>query len=146
LERPVSGDGGVGVEALEGLLDRTRQALDAAGSVDLRAGSVSAEGVAAGGLIRASVSPNRVESVRIDPRAMRLGSAELAVQVSAAINAAFMELRERAGLEEVRREAQARAAVVSGQLREVQDDAMRSMAMISQALTDAVAQFGRSRG
>jgi hypothetical protein len=139
-------DTGLDVEALDALLDRSRQALNEV-SVDLPgAGSIlQAEGAAAGGLVQATVCPNQVESVRIDPRAMRLGSAELAAQVNAAINAAFAELRQRAGLEEVRWEAQARAAAVSARLQEAQNDSMRSMAMIAEALTDATAQFGRGR-
>ena len=140
------GDAGVGVQELDRLLARTRRALDAAGSVDPGTSDLSGEGVAAGGLIRASVGPYRVESVVIDPRAMRLGSTELAAQIGAAINAGFAELRRAAGLEQVQREAQARAAAVSAQLREVQTDAMRSMAMIAQALTDAVAQFRHANG
>jgi hypothetical protein len=139
-------DPGLDVDALDALLDRTRQALNEV-SVDLpgTGSSLQAEGAAAGALVQATVSPNQVESVRIDPRAMRLGSTWLAAQVNSAINAAFAELRQVAGLEEVRREAQARAAAVSARLQEAQDDSMRSMARIASALTDAAAQFGRGR-
>src|SRR5262249_30272949 len=103
---------GVGVEVLDQLLDRTRQALEAAGSGGVGAGSggLHGEGMAASGQIRARVTPNHVESIRIDPRALRLGAAELAAQITAAINEGFAELRQSAGSEDIQREAQARAA------------------------------------
>jgi DNA-binding protein YbaB len=145
--RAMSETAGVGVEALDQLLDRTRQALEAAGSgvVSGGSGGLRGEGTAASGQIRATVTPSHVESIRIDPRAMRRGSAELAAQITAAVNEGFAELRRSAGSEDVQREAQARAAALSAKLRDVQNDSMRSMAMIAQALNDAVSQFGRGR-
>jgi hypothetical protein len=86
-----------------------------------------------------------VESVRIDPRAMRLGSAELASQIATTVNNAFAELRRSAGSEDVQREARSRGAALSATLRDVQNDSMRSMAMIAQALNEVVNQFGRGR-
>jgi hypothetical protein len=66
----------------------------------------------------------------------------LALQVTAAVNDAFAELHRRAGSEDVQREARSRAAALSAKLREVQNDSMRSMAMIAQALNEAVTSSG----
>jgi hypothetical protein len=136
---------GVDVESLDRLLDRTRQALELSGSAAPPGNSaIQGEGSAANGLVGATVTSNHVESVRLHPHAMRRGSAELATEISAAINAGFVELRHSAGSEDVQREAQSRAAALSAKLRDVQNDSMRSMATIAQALDDAVSLFGRN--
>src|SRR5262249_15166400 len=103
-------DAGLGIETLDALLDRTRRALAAGGSWEgtgssEAAGSLEAagrdteevglrgEGRAADGLIRATVSPNRLVSLHIDPEAARLSTSDMAEEIAAAVNAGFEELR-----------------------------------------------------
>jgi hypothetical protein len=149
-------DAGLGIEALDALLDRTRQALAATGS--LAAGSLessslessslestSAEGQGADGLIRATVGPNRLVSLHIDPEAARLSTSDLAEEITAAVNAGFEELRRQAGTAEALRDAQSLATGLSAELKDLQNDSMRSMAMIGQTLADALAQLRETR-
>ncbi|GEM_PF-3080490 len=87
------------------------------------------EGEAADGRIRATVAPgNRVESLWFDPRLMRMDSQSLSEEILAAVNVAFVDLSEKAaayGSDQ----ASVDADVLSAQLRDLQDESVRRMAM-----------------
>ncbi|XVQ11666.1 YbaB/EbfC family nucleoid-associated protein [Spirillospora sp. CA-255316] len=105
-----------------------------------------AEGVgeAADGKVRVTAGPGGLlKSVELDPRALRLGSEELAEQVMAAVNAALTDLRSAAA-----GAAAAQAvdpAALTNALHELQDRSVRQMEMISQAFNDALSRLGDNR-
>ncbi len=133
-----------GTDALLRLLGETRTALESMrGGPPAPDGEVRGSGSAADGQITATVSAaNRIESIQINPRLMRMGSEELAEQIVIAVNAAFVEFAERA-----REQAPAVGVDVgqlAGRLRALQDESVRSMASFSQAMTEAFDQVRRS--
>ncbi|MEV4093264.1 YbaB/EbfC family nucleoid-associated protein [Streptosporangium saharense] len=78
------------------LIDSARQALRTAGEP---LPDVTGEGESAGGLVRATAGgAGTLDSLRLDPRALRAGSQELAEQIVEAVNAALSDLRSRAGV------------------------------------------------
>jgi hypothetical protein len=140
--------GAGGVEGFDVLLERTRRALEAVSvaAMGRDGGGVSGEGAGADGLVRVRVSPRRVESLSVDPRAMRLGSQVLAAEIVSAVNAAFEGLWRAAGGADAVGDARAAGAGLAGQLRDLQNDSMRSMAMFTQGLADVVARLDGDRG
>jgi hypothetical protein len=136
-----------GVESLDALLGKSRELLDLVASAGSDHGdtSVKGTGTAADGMIRVAVSPRRLDALSVDPRAMRLGSQALSAEIMSAVNAAFAELWQTAGGAHTVRGAQANAGALTGQLRDLQNDSMRSMAMFTQAMHDVVAQLRRDR-
>jgi DNA-binding protein YbaB len=102
------------------------------------------EGVAADGRVRAVVvSGGTVESVEIDPRAMRMASVDLGAAVAAAVNAAMTDLM-----------GKVRAAAPQGvdpqalkeRLNELHNQSARQMAMFTQGIADAVAEIKKTTG
>lgn len=80
--------------------------------------------------VRAVAAGGRVESLCIDPKAMRKASHELAALVVSAANAALWDLRER--------QREARNQVVaerSGRIRAVQDRSVSEMRTFCDAMT-----------
>jgi DNA-binding protein YbaB len=127
-----------------GRADPSGAAATAAAPED--AGGEPAEGVgeAADGKVRVTAGPGGLlKSVELDPRALRLGSEELAEQVMAAVNAALTDLRSAAA------GAAAAQAVdpagLANALHELQDRSVRQMEMISQAFNDALSRLGGDR-
>lgn len=128
------------------LLQDTRDAL-----ADLRAGGpaeggevMRGEGAAADGRVRAVViSGGKVESVEIDPRAMRLASADLGAAVAAAVNAAMADLTAKvtaATPQDV--DAQA----LKDRLDDLHMRSARQMAMFTESIAEAVAQIKKATG
>jgi hypothetical protein len=74
---------------------------------------------------------------------MRLPGEELAEHVTAAVNAAPADLRSRAPADKGRRPI---PAAVAERMREIQDQGLRTMEMITQALTDVLAQVRERTG
>ncbi|MBM0234583.1 YbaB/EbfC family nucleoid-associated protein [Micromonospora sp. STR1_7] len=124
------------------LFQQTRQALASMRSTgqapDDGTGVQPARGTgsAAGGQVEVVAVGQRVESVTVDPRALRMGAEMLGEQITLAVNAALDDLRLQAG-DAV--DAPAVDPVALGQqLDELQNESVRSMAAMTDALTDAV--------
>ncbi|MBO0868497.1 MAG: YbaB/EbfC family nucleoid-associated protein [Micromonosporaceae bacterium] len=152
----MSDGAGLGIETLDALLARTRRALEAASSFGPQGGAgagtaeagpdaepigLRGEGEAADGLIRVTVSPNRLVSLRINPEAAGLPVARLAEEITTAVNAGFEQLRREAGTADAVRDAQTFATGLSAELKDLQNESMRSMAAIGQALEDVLARM-----
>ncbi|WP_328470043.1 hypothetical protein OHA21_03480 [Actinoplanes sp. NBC_00393] len=137
----------MGVARLDALLERANAALDRA-VTQPTAGRQNAEGHASGadGLIQVRVTPSRLESLQIDAHAMRMGSAELAAEIRAAVNRAFTALAEDDDPEATAQAARSAGEALAGELRDIQNESMRSMAMFVQTMQDTVARFEQDRG
>ncbi|TYB46906.1 hypothetical protein [Actinomadura chibensis] len=88
--------------------------------------------------VRATAVAGRLTALEIDPRAMRRPPAELGGHIAAAANAALDDLRGRAasaGTEPV-----VDPAALVETLRAVQEQGMRQLALINQAVGEALAQ------
>jgi 3-oxoacyl-ACP reductase-like protein len=131
----------MGPAQFDSLLERANQALEKAA-----AQPTDAEGSAAGagGLVQARISSRRVEFLQIDPRAVRLGAAELAAEIQDTVNRAFDALP---GADVDGSAARSAGQALAGELREIQNESMRSMTMFVQSVRDAVSRLeqGRSR-
>lgn len=84
-------------QGLEHLLNLTQRNLDDVVAASGEAQELRGEGEAARGQVRVVAVVGRVESVTIEPQAMRRASHELAEQLKTALNAALNELRSSAG-------------------------------------------------
>ncbi|WP_410811877.1 YbaB/EbfC family nucleoid-associated protein [Micromonospora sp. 067-2] len=94
-------------------------------------------GSAAGGQVEVVMVGQRVESVTLDPRALRMGAELLGEQITLAVNAALDDLRLQAADASV--DAPPVDTVALDQtLDELQNESVRSMAAMTEALTDAV--------
>jgi DNA-binding protein YbaB len=94
-------------------------------------------GSAAGGQVEVVVVGQRVESVNLDPRSLRMGAELLGEQITLAMNAALDDLREqtaRSGAEA----PDVDPAALGQTLGELQNESVRSMSAITEALGDAV--------
>jgi hypothetical protein len=96
-----------------------------------------AAGTAADGQVEVVLVGQRVESVRLDPRVLRAGAEPLGEYVAEAVNAALDDLRHQAGQAGAEPEAPDPAAL-GDTLGELQDQSLRSMSAMTQALTDVV--------
>jgi DNA-binding protein YbaB len=134
---------GLDVGQFERMLDESRRMLDTmreGGSVEPDEEPPTGSAEAADGLVRATATGGRLHRLELDPRAMRLPSETLAEEITIAVNAALNDLRAAS--------AQARGAdlaVLSRQVREVQDEGVRRMAMISSAIQEAMARMHEGR-
>ncbi|MGN9776405.1 YbaB/EbfC family nucleoid-associated protein [Micromonospora sp. H33] len=93
-------------------------------------------GSAAGGQVEVVMIGQRVESVTLDPRALRMGADLLGEQLVQAMNAALDDLRHQAATD-----AQAPAVdpeQLGRTLDELQNESVRSMSAMTEALADAV--------
>lgn len=103
------------------------------------------QGEAVDGQVRAvAVSGGRLESLTVDPRAMRLGSAALCEHIVAAVNAALDDLRDRAAGQPVAGGAD--PAALAGQLRDLHGESVRQMDRFSQGIADVLDRISRSTG
>jgi DNA-binding protein YbaB len=134
---------GLDAEQFERMLDRSRRMLDTVreGEIaDTDAEPATGSGEAADGLVRATATGGRLHRLELDPRAMRLPSETLAEEITIAVNAALNDLR--AASADVRGTD---LAALGRQVREVQDEGVRRMAMISSAIQDAMARIHEGR-
>ncbi|MEV6304810.1 hypothetical protein AB0M02_35735 [Actinoplanes sp. NPDC051861] len=131
----------LGAAPFDALLERATKALETAASQP-----DDAEGFASGcdGLIQVRVSPQQVEFLTIDPRAMRLGTDTLAAEIQDTVNRAFQDLPGRAG-DDGAESARAAGRALAGELREIQNDSLRSMTTFVHAVQDAVARLEKVR-
>ncbi|MGV9215677.1 YbaB/EbfC family nucleoid-associated protein [Micromonospora sp. RB23] len=135
------------VTEFDRLFQQTRQALASMRSTGAVPDGLDVEpargtGSAAGGQVEVVAVGQRVESVTVDPRALRMGAEMLGEQITLAVNAALDDLRLAAG---DAADAPAVDPVALGQqLDELQNESVRSMAAMTDALTDAVRRIQQS--
>ncbi|MFJ1539930.1 YbaB/EbfC family nucleoid-associated protein [Micromonospora chalcea] len=135
------------VSNLDGLLTEARRALQmvrsgGAGPAEPEAAqSTTGTGTAADGMVSATITDGRFDTLVIEPRLMRLPAAELAEHVTSAVNAALDDLRDR------RRDSEQSADLdaLAQSLRAVQDRSIRQMTQMSHALRDVVALLQEPR-
>jgi DNA-binding protein YbaB len=127
----------LGSAELDQMLSQARKTLESLRSSRLPGGDARGRGEAAGGQVRVvAASPGRLESLELDPRVMRMPSKDLAACVLAAANAA---------LDDLAAQAPSAAGISAPDPRElaaavadVQQQSVRQMAAISQAIAAAV--------
>jgi DNA-binding protein YbaB len=133
-----------GVERMFGDLRRTLESMRADRPVAEDA-ELRGEGESESGQVRVTVvGPSRVESVRLDPRAMRMDSQTLGEEIVTALNAAFADLRAKA-VTATPDTAPVDTAALASQLRELQDQSVRRMAQFGQAMNQVLAQLQQRR-
>ncbi|MEH1168087.1 YbaB/EbfC family nucleoid-associated protein [Micromonospora sp. CPCC 205539] len=130
------------VAEFDRLFQQTRQALASMRATGPAPDDPAAEpargaGSAAGGQVEVVVVGQRVESVTLDPRALRMGAEMLGEQITLAINSALDDLRLQAG-EAAVDAPEVDPAALGRQLDDLQNESVRSMAAMTEALTDAV--------
>jgi DNA-binding protein YbaB len=127
----------LGSAELDQMLSQARKTLESLRSSRLPGADARGTGEAAGGQVRVvAASPGRLESLQLDPRVMRMPSKDLAACVLAAANAALEDLAAQAPSTEgisVPDPGELAAAVA-----DVQQQSVRQMAAISQAIAAAV--------
>jgi hypothetical protein len=126
---------------LERLMLETRALVDslrAGGAMPAGEQVVRGEGAASGERIRATVLAGHVESKTLDPRLMRLPPEEFGELVRDAVNAALTDLSDKSGAAE----AAPDLAALSETLRQVQNEGLRQLGVISQGIADAMARIG----
>jgi DNA-binding protein YbaB len=124
-------------------LRQARSSLNKAGSTsssDEEGPDLRGEGEAAEGRVRAvAVTGGRIASLELDPRVMRSTPEELAGYLTEALNAALDALRAQASAEQG--EAVPDPAVLLERLREVQNEGLRQLSVMSQGINDALASI-----
>jgi len=126
---------------LDQMLTRSRELLRTmqAARPDEDAPAPEAVSEAAGGLVRVVAVSQRLTSLELDPRAMRLASVELAEALLAAVNGALDATSPATG-EVVAMDARQLAEEVA----KIQDQGVRQMAAITDAISAAIAQVQRA--
>lgn len=134
------------INEFDRMLSQTRELLDQmrGGRADPAGGEdVEGRGEAADGKVKVVAgSGGELTSVELDPRVMRMASEELAEELKTAVNAALRELRSRAQAAETPIDP----AVLTGLLRETQDQGLRQMAAFTQSLDELMTRIGTREG
>jgi DNA-binding protein YbaB len=127
---------------LDQMLTRSREMLRAMQAARPSDGDPPPEGTgeAAGGLIRAVAAGQRVTALELDPRVMRMASVELAEQVLIAVNAA-LQAQSPAGDAAGDPAGAVDPRALADELAKIQDQGIRQMTAISEAIAAAVAQM-----
>lgn len=137
---------------LDSMLSEARRTLES-----MRSGSAPADpaaegeavqgvGEAAEGRVKATASVGgRLKSVELDPRAMRMASAELGEQLVLAVNAALDDLRANSAGAAAAAAGAPDVEALGRQVEQVQNEGMRQMEMITQALSDTISKIGGRR-
>jgi DNA-binding protein YbaB len=130
----------VGGADVDGAFRDARRQLESA-----RAGADAGRGTgeAADGQVRVVAAGGRLERVELDPRVMRMPGERLAGHLVAAGNAALDELRAAAPAAD---DAAVDPAALAQRLERVTEEGLRSMAVITQAIEDAMAQVADRTG
>lgn len=136
-------------ESLDQMLSQARAALESMRRGEQTDSSHDAEpveghGEAADGRIKVTaVTGGRVSAIEIDPRAMRMGSQEMAEQMLVAVNAALDDLRARTTASTA---AEVPDLAALGRLAEdIQNQGLRQMELIRQSVNDTIARLGGGR-
>ncbi|MEV4622709.1 YbaB/EbfC family DNA-binding protein [Asanoa sp. NPDC049573] len=120
-----------------GLLRLLAETTDALSSVHSGSSSPHGVGVAADGLITVeAAAPGRVVGISLDPLALGLPPAELAAELTAAVNAALADLPGSA----------VDLTGLGAELRDIQERASRQLAAFTSSLLDAQAALVRRAG
>ena len=90
-----------------------------------------------------AVSGGRLKGIELNPRAMRLASEELAELITNAVNAALDDLRGKAADAGTAQAVDTTA--LAEQVEEVQNQGLRQMEVISQAIQETLGRIGTSR-
>ena len=140
-----------GIVGYDRLLEDTRRSLEQmrapapaqdAGQVTPATGT----GAAADGQIEATVrSGGRLDSLRMDPRALRMGSQALCEQIVLAVNAALDDLHAKAP-DPTPQAVDVDTAALADRIGELQGQAVRQMSMFAQGITDALARIEQAAG
>jgi hypothetical protein len=93
-------------------------------------------GVAADGRVTAVAVGGRLESLRLDPRVMRMASEDLAGHILAAVNTALAELAAQAPSAD--RISLPEPRLLAAQVAEIQEQSVRQLVALSQAIGAAV--------
>jgi hypothetical protein len=96
-------------------------------------------GEASEGRVQAVAARGRLVRLELDPRLMRSSEAELGEQIAVAVNAALEGLRAQAATAES--EPVPDPAALAETLREVQEEGLRQMTLITRAIGDATARI-----
>jgi hypothetical protein len=135
----------LGLAGFDRLLEETRKALGTARPVPGEADATGryGGGQAAGGLVRAAAQRARLRSLTLDPRALAMAPRDLAAAIVTAVNAALDDLvppgtgTAGAGHPEL--------TELAAKVAELQDEGLRQMAAIGQAIGDALARIREER-
>jgi hypothetical protein len=145
----VASDADFGVVGFDRLLEDTRRSLAQMRTPAQDAGqAMPATGTAAAadGQIEATVqSGGRLESLRMDPRALRMGSQALCEQIVLAVNAALDDLHTKAP-GPTPPAVDVDTAGLADRIGELQGQAVRQMSMFAQGIADALARIERATG
>jgi hypothetical protein len=104
-----------------------------------REGPARGAGEASDGRVQAVAARGRLVRLELDPRLMRLSEAELGEQIAVAVNAALEDLRAQVGTADS--EPVPDPAALADTLREVQEEGLRQMTLITRAIGDATARI-----
>ncbi|GIF14192.1 YbaB/EbfC family DNA-binding protein [Actinoplanes teichomyceticus] len=126
---------------IDQLLAQMRQTLDG-----LRAGPTTSPvtespetvGEAAAGQVRAVMRDGRLDSLRLDPRMLRLPGEDLSAHIVVAVNAALAATRQQGS---PNNPTTVDPDTLARQLREVQDASLRQMTAFGTAMNEALAQI-----
>ncbi|MEV5749972.1 YbaB/EbfC family nucleoid-associated protein [Actinoallomurus sp. NPDC052308] len=124
---------------VDDLISRTRNVLESLGTAGSGgAREVRGVGESPDGRVKAVAVAGHIESLELDPRVMRMPSQELAEHITAAVNAALDGLAAQPPPAE--QPALPRPEVIAAQLAEIQEQSVRQLAAISEAISAAVRQ------
>jgi hypothetical protein len=137
-----------GSAEFERLLGDTRRALETLRNGDGASGDsgepLRGKGTAVDGKIEAAVaSGGHLETLTVDPRLMRLGSAELCERIVEAVNAAMDDLRAQTAQSAP---VAADPVALAGMLEDLQAESARQMARFTQGVAEAVAKISVAAG
>jgi hypothetical protein len=121
-------------QGLEHLLNVTQRNLDDVVAASGDTEDLRGEGEAARGQIRVVAVVGRVESVTVEPQAMRMASHELAEQLRTALNTALSDLRSSAGTGGAT--TGMKTEELSARARELQDMSLAQLRTYTRALRD----------
>jgi DNA-binding protein YbaB len=127
----------LGDEELERLMLDTRATIDQLRTEKVLPGDVPAEGhgEASEGRVRVTARAGQIESITLEPRLLRLPPEEAGELVRDAANAALTDVNGRSAA------AAPDLAAISEALREVQNEGLRQMAIITDGIAGAMAQI-----
>jgi DNA-binding protein YbaB len=130
---------------LDRMLTEARKLLDQTGSGTPETAREPAQGRGSAADGRISVvagAGGEITSIELDPRVLRMASAELAEHLVEAVNQALRDLRAQV----TSADTAIAPEILAQRLAEVQDQGVRQMAMFTQGLQEAMARLGRRDG
>jgi DNA-binding protein YbaB len=144
------------LHGLTSVLDDTRRMLDAMRArrgqpepesepvQDRAAEELRGRGEAAGGRVRAVLTRDRIEELHLDPRLLRQGSEALGEFLVSALNEALADLAAKETADAP--DSAGDPDVLAERLRQLQDESMRNMDLITQSVADVLSRLRQGRG